>query len=173
MLTAGDELGRTQLGNNNAYCHDSELSWVDWDKVDGELLAFTKKIMELRAKHPLLRRRTYPKPENTTWLSPEGRELAREDWELPYARCLGVLMVGQRLAERDERGNALEDEDLLLLLNAHHETVRFQLPQGAWSVLLDTGRPDPVSSSGSYFLEARSVALLATPSSTAPIRMGG
>ncbi len=163
MLTAGDELGRTQLGNNNAYCHDSELSWVDWDKVDGELLAFAKKVVALRAKHPLLRRRTYPKPENTTWLSPEGREMTPQDWELPYARCLGVLMVGQRLAERDEKGEPLMDDDLLLLLNAHHETVRFQLPHGAWSVLLDTARAEPISGGESYFLEARSVALLARP----------
>jgi glycogen operon protein len=81
-------------------------------------------------------------------------------------------MVGQRLAERDERGNALEDEDLLLLLNAHHEAVQFQLPEGAWSLLLDTARP-PAAFSRTYSLAARSVALLVTPSSTGPSRTDG
>jgi glycogen operon protein len=175
MLVAGDEIGRTQLGNNNAYCHDSHLSWIDWglDADAQALLAFVKQVVGLRKKHPLFRRRTYPKPENTAWLSPDGHALTAQDWELPYARCLGVLMVGQRLAERDERGNPLLDEDLLLLLNAHHEAVQFQLPEGAWTLLLDTARPEPVSFSRIYSLAARSVALLVTPSSTGPSRTDG
>jgi isoamylase len=172
MLTAGDEIGRTQRGNNNAYCHDSELSWLDWEHVDSELMEFTRRVVALRKKHPLLRRRTYPKPENTAWLSPEGHEMTAKDWELPFARCLGMLMVGQRLAERDERGNPIMDDDLLLLLNAHHEAIEFALPDSGWSVLLDTARP-AADAGGAYLLEARSLALLARPRSTAPSRTDG
>ena len=170
MLTAGDELGRTQRGNNNAYCHDSELSWVDWENADQDLLQFAKRVLGLRQKHPLFRRRTYPKPENTTWLSPEGREMTHEDWHLPFARCVGMLMVGQRLAERDERGAPLMDDDLLLLLNAHDEAIPFNLPQGPWSVLLDTARPETSADGKAYSLEAHSLVLLAKPSSTSPAR---
>ena len=170
MLTAGDELGRTQQGNNNAYCHDSPLSWLDWENADQELLQFARDLVGLRKKHPLFRRRTYPKPENTTWLSPDGRQMTHEDWRLPFGRCVGVLMVGQRLAERDERGAPVMDDDLLLLLNAHNDAVHFTLPKGAWSVLLDTGRPPPASLAAIYTLEGRSLVLLATPSSTSPPR---
>ena len=145
LLLAGDEMGRTQLGNNNAYCHDGALSWLDWElDADARSLAdFTRKVLSLRKRHPLLRRRTYPKPENTAWLSPEGREMTVEDWKLPFARCLGCLLVGERLAELDERGAPIVDDDLLLLLNAHHDAVRFALPAGPWQIMLDTGRAQP------------------------------
>ena len=161
LLLAGDELGRTQRGNNNAYCQDNELSWIDWDGADRELLAFTTRLLKLRRAHPLLRRRTYPRPEDTSWLSPEGREMADEDWKLPFARCLGMLMIGQRLAERDERGEPLLDDDLLLLLNAHHDAIVFQLPDGGWNVLLDTARRETSPVANTYQLEARSLVLLA------------
>jgi glycogen operon protein len=172
LVLAGDEMGRTQLGNNNAYCHDSELSWLDWqlDPDARALFEFTRQALSLRKKHPLFRRRTYPKPENTTWLAPEGREMASEDWHVPHARCLGMLMVGQRLAERDERGAPIRDEDLLLLLNASDAAVEFSLPDASWTVLLDTARPEPAAAGKTYPLEARSAALLAKPSSTTPAR---
>ena len=163
LVLAGDELGRTQAGNNNAYCQDNEVSWVDWDGADRELLEFTIGVLQLRKKHPLFRRRTYPKPEDTSWLSPEGREMAEQDWKLPFARCLGCLMVGERLAERDERGAPVVDDDLLVLLNAHHDAVEFSLPAGAWQVLLDTSMKT-VAPGRTYPLEARSLALLARPS---------
>jgi isoamylase len=174
MLLAGDEMGRTQLGNNNAYCHDSELSWIDWQlDADARSLAdFAKKVLSLRKSHPLLRRRTYPKPENTAWLSPEGREMTEADWKLPFARCLGCLMVGERLAERDERGAPIMDDDLLLLMNAHHEAVQFTLPDAPWTVLVDTARLDTNSAETAYPLEARSLVLLARPSSTSRARTG-
>jgi isoamylase len=161
MLVAGDELGRTQLGNNNAYCQDNEVSWLDWEQADADLLAFTQQLIALRKKHPLLRRRRYPMPEDTTWLSPEGRGMTDGDWKLPFARCLGMLMAGQRLAERDERGNAVADDDLLLLLNAHHDAIVFHLPDEGWSVLLDTARSAPLPVAKTYLLEARSLSLLA------------
>jgi len=170
MLTAGDELGRTQRGNNNAYCHDSELSWLDWENTDEALLGFARRLITLRKKHALFRRRTYPKPENTAWLSPEGRQMTDQDWNLPFARCLGCLMVGQRLYERDERGEPVMDDDLLILMNAHHDAIDFVLPQAPWLVLLDTAREEPAVPGNSYRLEARSLVLLATPMRTDPSR---
>ena len=172
LLTAGDELGRTQHGNNNAYCHDSELSWIDWEHADEQLLSFAHTVLGLRKKHPLFRRRTYPKPEDTTWLAPEGREMAESDWKLPFARCFGMLMVGRRLAERDERGAPIDDDDLLLLLNAHHDAIAFSLPEAPWTVLLDTARPGVSVEGTTYSLQARSLALLATPRRRDPARMG-
>ncbi|HEV3011530.1 MAG TPA: glycogen debranching protein GlgX [Burkholderiales bacterium] len=169
LLLAGDELGRTQHGNNNAYCQDSEVSWIDWDAADAGLLAFVTNLLNLRKRHPLFRRRTYPKPEDTAWLSPEGREMTDQDWNLPFARCLGCLMVGQRLAERDERGEPIVDDDLLLLLNAHHEAVEFSLPDSQWEVLIDTSTKG-ASPGKTYPLQARSMVLLARPSSAARAR---
>jgi isoamylase len=171
LLTAGDELGRTQLGNNNAYCQDNELSWVDWEGMDRELLAFTQQVLALRKRHPLFRRRTYPKPENTSWLTPDGREMKDEDWKLPFARCLGVLMIGQRLAERDERGNPVLDDDLLLLLNAHHEPIDFALPGEGWEPVLSTA--EGFVRGAGYSLQGRSLALLVRPRNKAPSRTDG
>ena len=163
MITAGDELGRTQQGNNNAYCQDNELSWLDWEGADRELLGFTQQLVSIRKQHPLFRRRTYPRPEDTSWLAPEGREMTEQDWRLPFARCVGMLMVGQRLAERDERGAPIADDDLLLLLNAHHEAIEFKLPEGCWTMLLDTAASG-ISFENSYPLGARSLVLLAKAS---------
>ncbi len=159
MLVAGDELGRTQRGNNNAYCQDNETSWLDWEGADRELMQFVIGLVELRKRHPSFRRRTYPKPEDTAWLAPEGREMVEQDWKLPYARCFGMLMVGQRLAERDEHGNAMVDDDLLLLLNAHHEAIEFKLPGEGWTAVLDTAIGPPASAAP-YPLQPRSLALL-------------
>ena len=159
MLVAGDELGRTQRGNNNAYCQDNETSWLDWEGADRELMQFVIRLVELRKRHPSFRRRTYPKPEDTAWLAPEGREMVEQDWKLPYARCFGMLMVGQRLAERDEHGNAMVDDDLLLLLNAHHEAIEFKLPGEGWTAVLDTAIGPPASAAP-YPLQPRSLALL-------------
>jgi isoamylase len=159
LLVAGDELGRTQQGNNNAYCQDNEVSWVDWEGADRELAQWVAALLTLRKKHPLFRRRTYAKPEDTAWLAPEGREMNGQDWELPFARCVGMLMGGKRLAERDERGNAVEDDDLLLLLNAHHEAIEFVLPGQGWVAVLDTAN-EAAAVSTKYLLQGRSLALL-------------
>ncbi len=151
MLVAGDEMCRTQHGNNNAYCQDNETSWVDWS-MPGDaraLLDFVRRTIALRKAHPLFRRRTFfrgraardPSMQDISWLNPDGREMSEGDWEQSHARCLGVLLSGRGLAERDERGNPLEDDDLLLLLNAHHDDVPFTLPgaDGArWELALAT-----------------------------------
>ena len=159
MLLAGDELGRTQGGNNNAYCQDNEMSWLDWEGADREMLGFVTELLKVRKRHPLFRRRAYPKPEDTSWLAPEGREMAEADWKLPFARCFGMLMIGQRLAERDGYGQPILDDDLLLLLNAHHEAIEFKLPGEGWSAVLDTAG-QKAAPAKSYALQGRSLSLL-------------
>jgi isoamylase len=186
MLVAGDEMGRTQLGNNNAYCQDSPASWLDWESADGPLLAFVRRLIQLRNEHPLFRRRTYfrghavrdPQMKDISWLNPEGVEMSDEDWRRSSA--LGVLVSGRGLTERDELGRLVEDDDLLLLMNALDDTVAFTLPgrEGErWDALLDTSH---VSFEGkrygrgtTYALGARSLVLLAKPNTPDRVRKGG
>src|SRR5688500_3509261 len=171
MLAAGDELGRTQAGNNNAYCQDSPLSWIDWERADRTLMQFTARVIALRNRHPLFRRRTYfrgravrdPEMKDISWLNPDASEMSDHDWNRTFARALGVLISGRGLTERDEFARLVEDDDVLLLLNAHHEDIAFALPPGAWQLLLDTAGESPPKES-SYSLKARSLALLVRPS---------
>ena len=175
MLLSGDEMGRTQRGNNNAYCQDNELSWVDWDLDEAarDLLSFTAQAIAL-SRHPVFRRRGFLQGreihgegvKDVTWFSPQGGEMRDEDWRLGYARCLGMHLAGDAIAERDRRGRVVYDDDFLVLLNAHHGPIRFELPEGrdpsGWEVVLDTAR-DPGSDTtcrGGYPLEARSMAVL-------------
>jgi isoamylase len=159
MLLAGDELGRTQSGNNNAYCQDGELSWLDWDNVDAELADFVRALIALRRRHPGFRRRSYPKPEDVKWLTPQGRAMSHEDWTRAETRTLGMLLLGKQLAERDDRGAAVEDDDLLLLLNATDQAVDFALPGEGWKLLVDTAAPQRLVTNP-YALDARTLALL-------------
>jgi glycogen operon protein len=166
MLLAGDETGRTQRGNNNAYCQDNDISWLDWqlDADRESLLAFTRDAIRLRKLHPALRRRTYSRPSDVCWLTPQGGEMTEADWKLPFARCLGMLLLGDRLAERGAYGAPIEDDDLLILVNAHHELIEFRLPDEGWRVLVDTSE-ERLSFAQHYPLQPRSVALLAKPRS--------
>jgi isoamylase len=176
LLLAGDEMGRTQQGNNNAYCHDSELSWVDWG-LDGEaraLLEFTRRLVALRRAHPLFRRRTWFRGRAETdpdvvWLNYAGAEMDDQEWNRSSARCLGALISGRGLGERDERGQPVVDADLLLLLNSNPGDVPFPLPSGRWEVLIDTTL-ETLQFENTYPLRGRSLALLARPSSTDPAR---
>jgi glycogen operon protein len=173
MLVAGDEMGRTQHGNNNAYCHDSELSWVDWE-LDADartLLEYVRRLLHLRAAHPAFRRRRYSR--NISWLNPSAAPMTETEWKQPFARCVGVLLSGRALPERDARGHPVEDDDLLLLLNAHHDAVEFVLPgggQGRWDALVDTSFADGLAkvraypSAAAYPLQGRSAVLLLKPS---------
>jgi isoamylase len=185
MLVAGDELGRTQRGNNNAYCHDSELSWIDWENADRALLEFTKKLVTLRNEHPLFRRRTYfrgrevreARMKDISWLNPDGAEMSDEDWTRSSARSLGVLISGRGLSERDELGRPVEDDDVLLLLNANDDSVAFTLPGMAgerWDALIDTGHHAfegrRYGSAATYPLAARALALLVKPNRRDPAR---
>jgi glycogen operon protein len=174
MLLAGDELGRTQRGNNNAYCQDNDISWVDWqlDADKERLLAFTQELIQLRKRHPALRRRTYPKPSDVAWLTPQGGEMTEGDWKLPFARCLGMLLLGDRVAERDASGAPIEDDDLLVLVNAHHEPIDFRLPDDGWQALLDTAG-EAAAAAKSYPLKERCVVLLAKARSRDRARTDG
>src|SRR6266581_414415 len=157
MLAHGDELGRTQSGNNNGYCQDSELTWVDWTSVDVDLLAFTRQVAELRRQHPVFRRRRFfdGRPvrrrgadalPDIAWFTPEGEEMTEEDWEAPFGRAIAVYLNGQGIPDSDARGDRVVDESFLLCFSAHSESIDFHVPNaeygGAWHVVLDTGRPD-------------------------------
>jgi len=185
MLVAGDELGRTQRGNNNAYCHDSELCWMDWENANLALLEFTRKLIRLRNEHPLFRRRTYfrgrevreARMKDISWLNADGAEMSDEDWARSSARSLGVLISGRGLSERDELGRPVEDDDVLLLVNAHDDSVAFALPGAEgerWDALIDTGHPafegKRYGRGTTYPLAARALALLVKPNRRDPAR---
>jgi glycogen operon protein len=181
MLLAGDEIGRTQNGNNNAYCQDNELSWMNWDidRHDQEFQAFVSKIIALRKQHPVFHRRHFfqgrrikgANVKDISWLRPDGEEMTDQEWDMFHARCLGLLLHGDAIEEQDERGRAIVDDTFLLLLNAHSQTVPFRMPQhvgiARWGVVIDTcfadgERPDrrTFNTGQIYPLEARSLTLL-------------
>lgn len=151
MLLGGDEFGRTQRGNNNAYCQDNEIGWVDWNgrtPRDHAFQEFVRTLVRLRAEHPAFRRRHFLRAEpdedgrapNIVWLSPEGREMAPRDWDLPYARCVGLLLADDGAVEPGPEGQPDRDDVFLLLLNADAQPVHFVLPPPTegWKVCLDT-----------------------------------
>ena len=150
MLLGGDELGRSQGGNNNGYAQDNEISWFDWDDVDEDLLAFTQQLVELRREHPVFRRRRWfeGRPihgEDVTdiaWLTPDGEVMAEEHWEEHFAKSLQVLLNGEGIASPDTRGAKVSDDSFLVLFNAHHDELDFTLPDvdwaESWLVVLDT-----------------------------------
>ncbi len=180
MLLAGDEVGRTQNGNNNSYCQDNEISWINWDHIDAEkdLTALVRKLIALRREHAVFRRRNFflgrsikgAGVKDILWFGPDGREMTDEEWNQEHARTLGVFLSGSSLGEMDERGKAVSDENFLLLLNAHHEVVPFSLPTASsgmlWVSLIDTsvaGARSPglaYEASTNYSLQPRSLALL-------------
>jgi glycogen operon protein len=153
MLLAGDELGRTQAGNNNAYCQDNKISWIDWDGADRELLSFTSELVALRRRHPIFRRRRWfqGRPihgsgqSDIVWFKPTGEAMTDEDWTQGFAKSLSVLLNGREIAALDRRGERIEDDDFLVLVNAHWEPLEFHLPPALrddrWLVALDTRRP--------------------------------
>ncbi|MFL6017432.1 MAG: glycogen debranching protein GlgX [Gaiellaceae bacterium] len=138
MLLGGDEIGRTQQGNNNAYCQDNAIAWYDWELDDErrELLAFARRAFTLRREHPVLHQRHWPA--GITWLTPDGREMQGPDWQARYARAVGMLLDGEEIRGRASDGSRVRDASLLVLLNAWWEQLDFTLPEGRWSLLLDT-----------------------------------
>jgi glycogen operon protein len=157
MLLGGDELGRTQQGNNNAWCQDNELSWYDWERIDEELLSFVRRVIALRRSEPVFRRRDFLVGEgaelpDVVWFRPDGKEMGDEDWD---ARTLGVFLNGEEIPTHDREGNPIEGGSFLILFNAHHEPVAFTIPEelgGDWEIEFSTGEPNPVA--------ARSVVVL-------------
>jgi glycogen operon protein len=157
MIAHGDEIGRTQSGNNNVYCQDSELSWMDWSLVDknADLLTFARKVTALRKKHPVFRRRRFFEGEpirtgdevhDIAWLTPSGQEMTHEDWDKSFHhRCVAVFLNGEAIDAPDARGERVVDDSFLLCFNAHDERVEFVTPHDdyaqEWSVEIDTNDP--------------------------------
>ncbi len=174
MLVAGDELGRTQKGNNNAYCQDNELSWLDWVQADHELLAFTQLVINLRKQHPTFRRRRFfeGRPiwgaeSDIKWLMPSGAEMSESDWHNGFAKSFQVFLNGHAIASVGSHGDRILDDDFTLLFNAHHEPLEFTVAHDKPSTVeLDTalskgkdGRPT-IPPRGKIKLEARSMVVL-------------
>ncbi|MFJ3671024.1 glycogen debranching protein GlgX [Streptomyces sp. NPDC090106] len=194
MLCHGDELGRTQRGNNNAYCQDNEVSWIDWRLSDEQrdLAAFTRQVVALRAAHPVLRRRRYFQGETVTyagqplrdlvWFAPEGREMTDADWRRSDAHSVAAFLNGDAIAEPDACGRPVVDDSFLLLLNSYWEPVDFALPDPSygerWTTLIDTadaqGAPDETEHKADTVLrvEPRSLVVLSRPSRTVSARAG-
>ncbi|MEU0567517.1 glycogen debranching protein GlgX [Nonomuraea sp. NPDC005983] len=151
MLSHGDEMGRTQRGNNNAYCQDNEIAWIDWSMLHTEpdLLQFVRSLSRLRREHPVFQRRRFFQgrhPEDgkrdLVWLTPGGREMTAGDWHTGYAKSLIVYLNGEAITEPGPRGERIADDSFLLLINAHHEDMTFTLPGeefgASWLPVLDT-----------------------------------
>jgi glycogen operon protein len=158
MLVAGDELGRSQKGNNNAYCQDNEISWIDWRKLDKQaatLRDFVRKLIKLRRQHVVFPRNRFfhgkPTPGTTikdiTWLRPDGQEKQQQDWEVPYARCLSFVLSGEAgQYHLTATGEPEIDDTFLVILNAHSETISYRMPSfettAAWELVFDTSVAD-------------------------------
>jgi isoamylase len=150
MLLAGDELGRTQRGNNNAYCLDDEISWLDWENVDDKQLKFTRQIIEFRKQHPVFRRPKWfqgrsirgSDVRDLAWFRPDGEQMSDEDWGAGFAKSLGMFLNGDEIPSVDAAGRRILDESFYLIFNAHWEPVEFVLPPEiwgqSWSRVLDT-----------------------------------
>ncbi len=174
MLSHGDELGRTQRGNNNAYCQDNELTWVDWNigPAEQELLDFTRRVLRLRADNPVLRRRTFfrhldldaGRGRDLTWLNPDGHAMTDADWANPHNHVLGMLIRGRATDELDERGRTFVGDTILLFLNggSRSRTVTFPriTQRGQWVELANTAQHALRTPRGSLPLAAHSLVLL-------------
>jgi isoamylase len=155
MLLAGDEFGRSQRGNNNAYCQDNEISWLDWQQVDHELREFAAELLRFRASHPVFRRRRFfagrsirgdrRELGDIAWLTPGGEEMSDEDWEAGSARCMAVFLNGDAISEPGPRGERMSDDSFLLLFNASEQDVQFTIPPprygDRWAKEFDTSLP--------------------------------
>jgi isoamylase len=179
MLLHGDELGRSQRGNNNAYCQDNEITWVDWSTVDEELMEFTALVSRLRRDHPVFRRRRFfdgrpvrrgagaPLPD-IGWFTPDGRAMTEEDWEAGFGKSIAVFLNGLGIPDRDARGERVTDDSFLLCFNAHDGPITFTMPPAEyaakWEVVVDTapatGDPRMAEPHGVVTVEPRSLLVL-------------
>lgn len=180
MLAHGDEMGRSQRGNNNVYCQDNELSWMDWSlaEANADLVAFTRNVIALRTEHPVFRRRRFfegrpirsgDQSRDIAWLTPSGEEMTPEHWDSGFGKSLAVFLNGEGIPEPDQRGQRVVDTSFLLCFNAHHEPIEFVTPDGAhadeWSVAIDTDVADgvrefSVTAGKPILVEARSMVVL-------------
>ncbi|PRY54358.1 glycogen operon protein [Arcticibacter pallidicorallinus] len=168
MLVAGDEISRTQGGNNNAYCQDNEVSWLNWPEADLDLLNFTRKVIHLRKKHPVFRRRRWftGQPikgiglEDIAWFVPEGQEMPDENWNHDFAKSLGVFLNGNAIRSKGPKGEQIIDDSFYIIFNAHYEPLNFVLPGERygkeWVKMLDT-HENFVEEKGEHFAAAQSI----------------
>jgi len=175
MICAGDELSHSQGGSNNAYCQDNDITWFDWslDETRAKFLGFVAKVVEIRQTQPVFQRRRFFKGrpirgvKDITWLAPDGNEMGEEDWVAEFAKCIGVRLAGDLIDEVDDDGNRIVGETVVILLNAHHDSIPFTLPpspvEKRWERLLDTADPDAeagfTEGDAPYDLQGRSLAL--------------
>jgi len=176
MLLGGDETGRSQLGNNNAYCQDSDISWFDWDHADDSLLDFTRRLIRLRKQHRVFRRHPWFRGRaahgavsDIAWFTPAGEELTEADWHTGFAKTLGVFLNGEAIPGLGRHGEHVVDDSFLLLLNAHDAAINFTLPPPSWGArwrkVLDTAAPaeaadGSIATGGALSVAGRSLALL-------------
>jgi isoamylase len=181
MISHGDELGRTQRGNNNVYCQDNKLSWINWAHADTELMEFTRAVSALRTAHPVFRRRRFfsGKPvgrrgaagqPDIAWFAPDGSEMTGEDWESGFAKSIAVYLNGQGIPDLDARGHRVTDDSFVLCFNAHYEPIEFTLPPKdfgpAWVPVLYTAdtttaeEAKPVTAGTTVAVDARAVMVL-------------
>ncbi|MCF8106691.1 MAG: glycogen debranching protein GlgX [Desulfohalobiaceae bacterium] len=140
MLLGGDEIGRTQQGNNNAYCQDNEISWYDWEHVDQELLEFCRRLVWYRGNHPVFRRRRWfqgrpihgSEAKDIAWFTLQGEQMDDEDWGQGFAKSIGVFLNGSTIPNPNPRGEPVSDDDFYIVFNAHHEPLTFTLPGARW-----------------------------------------
>jgi len=177
MLLAGDESGNTQFGNNNAYCQDNEISWIDWNAQDKELMEFTAQLIQFRKSHPVFARKEWFKgrPVRTRglvdigWFLPDGTEMTEEDWKTGYAKSLGIFLFGGGLNTVDQEGRPIVDDSFYILFNGHGGALDFKLPVSkygkTWKKVWDTAHPTngngtEYAPDGVYKAEDRSIVLL-------------
>ncbi len=179
MLCGGDECGRTQEGNNNAYCQDNEISWThwDWDKHQKKLHEFASRLIHFRHEHPIFRRPKFfqgrkirgSEIKDIMWFNPGGTEMNDEEWTTHFVRALGMLLGGDTIDVRDAYGEPIRDDTFLLLINSHHEPLNFVLPgeqDVKWDLLIDTrleegflAQPEPHDAGDEFALMERSLNL--------------
>ena len=152
MIAHGDEIGRTQKGNNNVYCQDNEIAWVDWDSADVELLELTRRLIEMRKLHPVFRRRRFFEGTSIRgfnlgdigWFRPDGSQMSEDDWNTWFAKSLGVFLNGGGIPERDELGLPIADDCFFIVFNGHHGPMQFRIPavlgEKPWTRVLDTAK---------------------------------
>jgi len=175
MILHGDEIGRTQRGNNNVYAQDNELAWMSWESADPDLLAFTSRLTEFRANHPVFRRRRFfdglgsgEEISDIAWFSPAGEHMGHDDWS-GHARSITVFVNGEAITEPDMRGEPVLDDSFLLLFNADHDDVKFRLPPAAygetWTYEIDTNEVDvsdrePLAAGAEVMMRAHAMLVL-------------
>ncbi|HYX98462.1 MAG TPA: glycogen debranching protein GlgX, partial [Mycobacterium sp.] len=181
MISHGDELGRTQNGNNNGFCQDNELTWVHWDEADTELLDFTRSVSGLRAAHPVFRRRRFFKGApvrrrgveglpDISWFRPDGSEMTDDDWDSGFGRSVAVYLNGHGIPDLDARGQRVTDDSFFLCFSAHHEPIEFTLPPNefgpAWLPVVDTAEAtnpadrQPIAAGDTVRVAARATVVL-------------